>query len=80
MAEEKPFDITDGKHRYRPCPECGATANMGLVHIKTLLCVQCQTCNFAGPGIPDPNPCWQNDKKAFDYWNGLPRKRKERVR
>jgi hypothetical protein len=72
QAAEERFDITDGKNRYRPCPECGATLNMGLVHVRSLLCVQCAFCGFAGPGIPDSKPCWQNDKKAFDYWNALP--------
>jgi len=73
MAKEEPFNITDGKNRYRPCPECGMAEGMGLVQREGRLHVLCVACQFLGPGVPNPRPCWQTEKKAFDYWNALPR-------
>ena len=66
------FDIRDGRNRYQPCPQCGFEFDMGLVTKQGLMAVQCMTCGFRGPEIPNATPSAANDKAAFDGWNSLP--------
>jgi hypothetical protein len=73
MAKQKRFDITAPDVHYQPCPHCGATEGMGLIQRQRCLHVACIVCGILGPGVPNRRPCWQNEKKAFDYWNVLPR-------
>jgi hypothetical protein len=69
-AESEPFDITDGRHRYLPCPRCGATLNMGLCHRDDMLAVQCGYCQFRGPEVAG-RVSEQKDRCAFNAWNAL---------
>lgn len=64
----KPFDITDGRNRYRPCPNCGAAEGMGLAWFRGTLAVECCYCGHRGPEIRG-KPSAERDKAAFDGWN-----------
>ena len=67
---EEPFDITDGRNRYEPCPKCGADFGMGLVVRKGTLAVECD-CGFRGPEVAATPPSPKSDKAAFEAWNRI---------
>lgn len=70
-APREIFDITDGGNKYQPCPECGVKIGMGLSSRRGKCYVQCGHCEAKGPQVPDGG-CEQ-DKAAFDAWNGMKR-------
>lgn len=65
------FDITDGRNRYFPCPNCGKTCCAGLSTKKGVLAVMCLQCGFRGPGVDHDHPSAEKDERVFDAWNEL---------
>lgn len=73
MTSEAPFDISDGRNRYAPCPQCKSDHGMGITSRNREQFVLCTLCKFEGPHFPYKVPSAELDKRVFDAWNEVPR-------
>jgi hypothetical protein len=71
------FDISSGRNRYEPCPQCNAAHGMGLITRRRQLAVECD-CGHRGPELECPPlaqwatwpvPSGERDRLAFEGWN-----------
>jgi uncharacterized Zn finger protein len=61
-----PFDITDGRNRYAPCPGCGHVCCAGVITHGGMSAIECLNCHHRGPEFP--YRVKDVDLKMYEAW------------